>query len=78
MQRDIPTSYEIVWAIARTVPRSAYFEFLAHPAVRVAYTLRLAIAEKRGAENLNLRMEFGLGVKFPSDKARNRAIIGAM
>jgi hypothetical protein len=55
MQRDIPTSYEIVWAIARTVPRRAYFEFLAHPAVSVAYTFSLEMAENRGAENSELR-----------------------
>ena len=36
IQRDIPTSYEIVWAIPRTVPIVAYLEFLAHPAVKVA------------------------------------------
>lgn len=36
MHKDIPTSYEIVWAIARTVPSRAYFELLAHPADRVA------------------------------------------
>ena len=36
IHRDIPTSYEIVWAIARTVPRRAYFEFLDQPAANVA------------------------------------------
>ena len=78
IQRDIPTSYEIVCAIARTVPRSAYFEFLAHPAVRVAYTLSLAIAENKGAENLRFRIVLVLGVKLPKARAKNSAIIGAI
>ena len=56
MHNDIPTSYEIVWAIARTVPRRAYFEFLAQPADIVAYTFNLAIAENRGAEYSELKI----------------------
>lgn len=31
----IETSYEIVWAIARSAPSKAYLEFEAHPAVNV-------------------------------------------
>lgn len=50
IQRDIPTSYEIVWAMPRTVPIIAYFEFLAQPAVSVAYTFSLEIAANKGAE----------------------------
>jgi len=78
IQRDIPTSYEIVWAIARTVPSKAYFEFLAQPAARVAYTFNLAMAENKGAENSELKIHLGLGIRFPSDRARKRASIGAM
>ena len=33
--RAIETSYEIVWAIARSLPRRAYFELDDHPASRV-------------------------------------------
>lgn len=78
IHRDIPTSYEIVWAIARTVPRRAYLEFLAHPADRVAYTLSLAIAENKGAENCEFRIGKGEGVRFPSLRANIRANIGAI
>lgn len=78
MHRDIPTSYEIVWAMARTVPRRAYLELLAHPAVKVAYTLSLEIAENNGAENWELRTKYGLGVRLPRLRARNRAKAGAI
>lgn len=64
--------------MARTVPSSAYFELLAQPADRVAYTFSLAIAENRGAENLVVRMENGLGVRFPSLSARISASMGAI
>jgi len=36
--RDILTSYEIVCATPRKAPRSAYFEFDAHPARKILYT----------------------------------------
>lgn len=64
--------------MARTVPKRAYFEFLAHPAIKEAYTFNLAIAENRGAENSEAKIEFGLGIRFLSAKARNRASIGAI
>lgn len=35
------TSYEMVCATARSAPRSAYFEFDAHPEPRIEYTARL-------------------------------------
>lgn len=78
IHNDMPTSYEIVWAIARTVPRRAYFEFLDHPAVKVAYTFSLEMAANKGAENSDLRIIYGLGIKFPRLSARNSASIGAM
>lgn len=53
-------------------------EFLAQPAASVAYTFSLAIAENKGAENSNPKIEYGLGIKFARFKAKNRAIIGAM
>jgi predicted RecB family nuclease len=36
--RVILTSYEIVCATPRNAPRSAYFEFEHHPAMKVEYT----------------------------------------
>lgn len=39
------TSYEIVWATARSAPISAYFEFDAHPEPRIEYTARLESAK---------------------------------
>ena len=41
---DILTSYLIVWATARTAPKSEYFLLLLHPAPRVPYTPTLAAA----------------------------------
>jgi len=37
----IDTSYEIVWAIPRSAPRSAYLELEHHPAIKVVYTFIL-------------------------------------
>lgn len=74
----MPTSYEIVWAIARTVPSRAYLELLAHPAVKVAYTFSLEIAANKGAENVVDSTGLGLGIRFPRFKARTRARAGAI
>lgn len=46
------TSYEIVWATARSAPIRAYFEFDAQPDHRIAYTARLDIA------SINNRLRF--------------------
>lgn len=46
------TSYEIVWATARSAPIRAYFEFDAQPDHRIAYTARLDMA------NINNRLRF--------------------
>lgn len=46
---DILTSYEIVWATPRSLPRSEYFEFEYHPAINVAYTFILEIHRKNTA-----------------------------
>jgi len=45
--RAILTSYEIVCAALRSAPNRAYFEFEAHPAMRVVYTLNLEIHKNR-------------------------------
>lgn len=39
--RDILTSYEMVWAILRRDPRSAYLELENQPAAKVEYTFSL-------------------------------------
>lgn len=44
---DILTSYEIVCATPRNLPRSEYFEFEYHPAINVAYTFILEIHKKK-------------------------------
>lgn len=44
---DILTSYEIVCATPRNLPRSEYFEFEYHPAINVAYTFILEIHRKK-------------------------------
>lgn len=48
---DILTSYEIVWATPRSLPRSEYFEFEYHPAMNVAYTFILEMHRKKIAPN---------------------------
>lgn len=47
--RDILTSYEIVCATPRSLPRSEYFEFEYHPAINVAYTFILDTHRKKMA-----------------------------
>jgi len=44
---DILTSYEIVCATPRNLPRSEYFEFEYHPAMNVAYTFILEMHKKK-------------------------------
>lgn len=39
------TSYEIVWATARSAPNRAYLEFDAHPDHKIEYTAKLEIAK---------------------------------
>jgi len=39
--KAMDTSYEIVWEIPRSAPRSAYFELEHHPAINVVYTFIL-------------------------------------
>lgn len=49
MISDILTSYEIVWATPRNLPRREYFEFEYHPAINVAYTFILEMQRKNTA-----------------------------
>lgn len=56
--KAIEISYEIVWAILRNAPNKAYFEFEAHPAANVVYTLKLEIAKKRIAEYEDIQEGF--------------------
>lgn len=36
--RAIETSYEMVWAMARSAPNRAYLEFALHPEIKTTYT----------------------------------------
>lgn len=49
--RIMLTSYEIVCAIPRIAPNKAYFEFEAHPAAKVVYTVILEIIRKNKKPN---------------------------
>jgi len=50
--RAIVTSYEIVCAILRSAPRSAYFELAHHPEMKVVYTFMLEIHKKYRMPNV--------------------------
>lgn len=49
------TSYEIVWATARILPKDAYLLFLLQPAPRVPYTERLLTATTK--TNINFKSD---------------------
>jgi len=59
--RDIDTSYEIVWAILRSDPRSAYFEFEHHPAINVEYTFILDTHRKYKTPNIKMNEGYVCG-----------------
>lgn len=48
------TSYEIVWATARSAPNRAYFEFDAHPDHKMEYTAKLEIAKMNNSPKFML------------------------
>lgn len=72
------TSYEIVWATARSAPIRAYFEFEAHPDHRMEYTARLDIASMNSSPRLRSAKENGMGSGVQIEIARSRANIGVM
>lgn len=44
--RKNDTSYEIIWAIFRTLPKRAYLELVDHPTIKIEYTPMLEITKK--------------------------------
>ena len=75
--RAILTSYEIVWAALRRAPRRAYFEFEAHPAIKVVYTLKLERHKKSKIPNSINTEGLEWGYSAHSIRARNSPSIGA-
>lgn len=70
------TSYEIVWATARSAPISAYFELEAHPEPRVEYTARLDRARINKIPRFRSDMGKGRGRGVQRISARVRASVG--
>lgn len=70
------TSYEIVWATARSAPIRAYFEFEAQPDHRIEYTARLDIASRNSRPKLRSAKENGRGSGVQIEIARSKASIG--
>lgn len=70
------TSYEMVWATARSAPIRAYFEFDAHPDPRIEYTARLERASTNRMPRLRLITGYGIGMGAHIVRARVRARVG--
>lgn len=70
------TSYEIVWATARSAPISAYFELEAQPDHRREYTDRLEIARIISSPRLSSRRGFGMGRGAQMRSASKSARVG--
>lgn len=71
------TSYEIVWATARSAPISAYFEFEAHPEPRIEYTARLDRAKIKRMLRFRSATGWGKGMGAHRVRARVSASMGA-
>lgn len=72
------TSYEMVWATARSAPNRAYLEFEAHPDHKIEYTARLDVARMNRAPRFMLMRGWGMGIGIHIDSANVRAREGAM
>lgn len=72
------TSYEIVWATARSAPNNEYFEFEAHPDHKIEYTERLDVAKKNKIPRLRLINGWGKGRGIHRLKASVRDKVGAI
>lgn len=72
------TSYEMVWATARSAPIRAYFELEAHPDPRMEYTARLERARINSMPRFMSVTGFGIGIGAHSIRARVRARMGAV
>jgi len=74
---NILTSYEIVWAAARRLPRKAYFELEAHPANITPYTFKAVMQKNnKSPQQTELYVKL-LGYKYHKHIARIRANPGA-
>lgn len=72
------TSYEMVWATARSAPIRAYFELEAHPDHRIEYTARLDIANMKRSPRLRSARENGMGSGIQMEIARRSASMGVV
>ena len=72
------TSYEMVWATARSAPIRAYFELEAHPDHRIEYTARLDIASRKRIPRFRSARENGIGSGVQIEIARRRASMGVV
>lgn len=72
------TSYEMVWATARSAPIRAYFELEAHPDHRIEYTARLDIANMNRSPRLRSARENGMGSGIQMEIARRSASMGVV
>lgn len=72
------TSYEMVWATARSAPIKAYFELEAHPDQRIEYTAKLDMARINSRPRFRSARENGIGRGVQMEIARRRASIGVI
>lgn len=70
------TSYEMVWATARSAPIRAYFELEAQPDHRIEYTARLDIASRNNRPRLRSARGKGSGRGVQMEIASRSARIG--
>ena len=74
--RDIEISYEMVCAIPRNAPSSAYFEFEVHPAPKVVYTFNLERHKNIRIPKVKNVGVKGWGYRDHKIKAKARASLG--
>jgi len=72
------TSYEIVWATARSAPMRAYLELEAHPDHRIEYTARLDMASINSTPRFMFTSGCGIGSGTHIVRASASAKIGAI
>lgn len=70
------TSYEMVWATARSAPINAYFEFDAQPEPRIGYTARLDKARMNNRPRFKFKTGEGMGIGAQRFKANVSASVG--
>lgn len=74
----IVTSYEIVWATARSAPNKEYLELEAHPDHKMEYTDRLDVAKINRIPRLRLISGCGIGSGIHRLNANVRDRVGAI